>query len=85
MNPAYESLRARLEDLTAVVRNAEQQIMDGRVVNLSSLENDVERICAHIKKLPAQTARDIQPHMAELIAALDGLAEHLQDFKAKYK
>ena len=85
MNAAYESLRNRLESLTSTVRHAEQMILEGCVINLTSLEAEVAYVCDHIKKVPAQTAREIQPHMAELIAALDGLAEHLHDFKTKYK
>ncbi len=84
-SPAFEQLRTRLEGMTLRVREAEQKILDGRVVNLQSLELEVARVCETIKGLSPTSARDIQPHMAELIGALDALAEHLSDFKAKYK
>lgn len=81
MSPASERIKTRLEDLTHLVRDAEMQVQNGRMVELSTLEHDVAQICANIKSVSPQTAHDFLPMMAELISALDVLADQINNYK----
>lgn len=76
-----EALQNKLEHLITLIEDADAQVRSGVVINLPSLEKDVETLCATIVSGDAQTARDLQPIMAILIGKLDTLAESLQHFK----
>jgi hypothetical protein len=81
MNKTFEQFRDNFESLTAVVHAAQKQASAGQIVTLGTLEYDVKILCESVKHTTPQIARAIQPHMAELIAELDLLAEYLDRYK----
>lgn len=85
MSPDIETLRRRFEDLTVLILGAERELQAGKIITLGSLERDVEQLCSTLKRSEPQTARALQPDMAELINVLDGLALQLSDLKERMK
>jgi phage host-nuclease inhibitor protein Gam len=85
MSKTFEQFRNDFEYLTAVIRSAQQQTQEGQMVTLGTLERDVKTLCDSVKTTTPSIARAIQPHMAELIAELDTLAEHLDAYKKRMK
>jgi hypothetical protein len=81
MTPAREHLKGKLERVTHSVRRAGEEAMAGRIIQLGTLEADVATICSEVLSLPPGSARELQPAVAELIAALDALALQLGDFR----
>jgi hypothetical protein len=85
MSLPLETLRQRFEDMRVLILDAERQLQAGRIITLGSLERDVEQLCSTLKRSEPQTARALQPDMAELINVLDGLALQLSDLKERMK
>jgi hypothetical protein len=85
MSSTLETLRQRFENLTVIILDAERELQAGKIISLGSLERDVEQLCKTIKRSEPQTARALQPDMAELIQVLDGLATQLNDLKERMK
>ncbi|MBX2835061.1 MAG: hypothetical protein KTR28_08845 [Micavibrio sp.] len=78
-------LERHIEHLISCVDEAHIALKNNTVVDLGTLENDVNAVCDLVSHLPPERARALQPLMADLIARLDVLAEDLQNFKARYK
>ena len=76
-------LQTKLEAMIRVVHDAQVQIDQENVADLSSLERDVGALCTCMSTTSPADARELQPLMAEMIAALDDLAKSLQRLKEK--
>jgi hypothetical protein len=77
--------RTELDDMTALVIQAERKVHEGIITNVGSLESDVATLCTRITQGNPVEARELQPAMADLITHLDALAAALNDFKAQHK
>ena len=80
-----DDIRARMEKLTDFIREAEDMVRGGKMVDLSGLDRDVALICNKAVALPPEQARDIQPNMAELIGSLERLSSALMSYKEGLK
>lgn len=78
-------IRARMEKLTEFIIEAESDVRNGKIVDLSGLDREVAVICTKAVALPPNEARDIQPLMAELIGNLERLSTALKDYKEDLK
>jgi hypothetical protein len=76
-----DMLRQKMEDLRDYIRDAEEKVSAGTMVNLQGLEKTVSEICRYATSLPPDQARDVQPLMAELIGELERLSIALKDYK----
>ncbi len=76
-------IRLQLEKLIETIELASIKVSEGYVIELPTLQAEVEALCARVIKAEPHDARSMQPLMADLISRLDELAEHLEDFKSK--
>ncbi|MCC6598348.1 MAG: hypothetical protein IT559_06130 [Alphaproteobacteria bacterium] len=78
----FEDLRRQFETMKDLVREAARRLKEEeRIADLRTLEKQGVVLCDKALKAEAQTARALQPFMAELIAELDSYAEQLADFQ----
>ena len=80
-----EQIKSRLEELTSFIEEAQSELADGKVVNLSHLDNEVEELCQQTLSLAPQEAQQVQPVMATMISRLEELSVALQDFQKNLK
>lgn len=80
-----EQILKKLEEIVVTINSAHDEIAAGVVKDLSSMDQEVSKICAEIVKLSPEDAAQVQPVMADMISRLEGLAQSLQDFKSQFK
>lgn len=73
--------KKRFDDLIGFIDNSLADVRAGNLVEMESLEKIVATLCADIEKADAETAKDTQPMMAQMITKLDELAQGLLDFQ----
>lgn len=76
-----EDILAKIEKLKDFIRNADETIRGGTMMDLTGLDRDVTLICTQSLELKPEEARDLQPHMADLIGGLESLTRTLNDFR----
>lgn len=76
--PPPDILREQFEKMIAFVRDADRRVMEGEVVTLTTLDRDVARFCDLLDRADPDVARDIAPLMAEMVSALEELAQTLR-------
>lgn len=80
-----EEIRGRLEELTSFIEEAQSELADGKVINLSHLDDEVSELCEKTLRLPPQEAQQVQPVMGTMISRLEELSVALQDFQKNLK
>lgn len=80
-----DQITKRLQEITATINEAQDDVSAGIVHDLSFMDKDVADICGEILKLNPADAAAVQPVMADMISRLEGLAQSLQRFKEQYK
>jgi len=80
-----DQLIAELNRLSAFIEDAQIKLGEGKVLNLSHLDSEVETVCQEIVKLPPKQAQDVQPVMADMISKLETLGISLQEFQKNLK
>jgi hypothetical protein len=56
-------------------------VQQGVMVDLKNLDQDVSSLCTKVLALPPAEARELQPLMADMIAALEELGLALSDYR----
>ncbi|MCD8497258.1 MAG: hypothetical protein LRZ85_03740 [Alphaproteobacteria bacterium] len=82
MNDASH-LESRFQALLHVIDEAQAQAAAGRVMDLSALKTDAERLCAEILKAPPEVARNFQPLIGDMISRLDSLEQTLNTLRTQ--
>jgi hypothetical protein len=80
---AMTDLENKFRDLTADIHSKNDQVKNGGTVDMSRLAENVAVLCEEAQSLDAPEAHKIKPVMADLINALDELAESLKEFTLK--
>jgi hypothetical protein len=83
MTPAEISNKMR--SLSDFILDAETKVREGKIVDMSGIDRDVNVICSKAMALPADKSLEIQPLMAELIGHLERLGMALKDYKDNLK
>lgn len=78
-----DKIISELRSLTEFVIEADNQIRDGNMVDLSRLDEEVGNLCDRTVALSAEDAQEVQPVMAEMINQLESLSLALQEYKAQ--
>lgn len=81
----FETYRTELEALTHRVQTFERALDAGENATLGDLERKAQTLCQKITQGDTATAKALQPYMADLISALDSLAERLQALTERLK
>ncbi|MCB9978968.1 MAG: hypothetical protein H6862_05135 [Rhodospirillales bacterium] len=76
--PPPDILREQFEKMIAFVRDADRRVLEGEVVTLTTLDRDVARFCDLLDRADPEVSRDIAPLMAEMVSALEELAQTLR-------
>lgn len=82
MTPNVQTIRQKMEEISAFIRQAEESARDGTLMDITKLEGEIAQICSGIAKLPSAETVDIHPLMAEMIGALERLEIVLRDYKS---
>ena len=80
-----EKVLNRLSDLNALIGEAQRDLGQGKVTNLSHLDKEVSQVCEQALALPAEDAKKTQAPMADMIGNLETLALSLQNFQTEMK
>ena len=75
----------KMRKLSEFILDAEAKVRSGKMVDITSIDGDINLICARATSLPPAQALEIQPLMAELISNLERLGIALKDFKENLK
>lgn len=84
MNEAHRII-TRMKEINQFIDNAQTSLKNGRVINLSHLDDEVGQLCEQTLSLPPVEAKAVQPVMAELIGKLENLSLSLQSFQEKLR
>lgn len=76
--PPLPVLQARLEDMIALVRDAERRVLSNKAVSLTSLDQDVGRMCTLLNRASPEIKQAVAPLVAEMISTLENLASILK-------
>lgn len=77
MSETEKNLKARFEALIAFIREAQDTVENGTVVDLGDLDMKVSKICEDVENSEPSIAKNVQPLMADMITHLDALAQSL--------
>lgn len=83
--PNRDELAERLQTVTAYVRDCERRVLQGDIMDLQGLDNNVLQICEDIAKLPQQDAQELEEPMQILIAGLETLANAMRAHDEQYE
>jgi len=73
-------IMVELQALGGVIARAQADLAAGSLLDLSSLEDDIEDLCGRIEGLPAEDGRRLQPR---LVAIIDDFGRLGQAIEAK--
>lgn len=74
---------ATLEDLARTIEGAQTQTGQSQMVDLKSIEGQVQDFCAQIQSLDPETAHSLKPKVVALISGLEVLERDLKTFMAQ--
>lgn len=74
--PSAETL---LETIGHYIEQCRRELAEGRQIDLSGLDGQVDALCEEVAKLPAETAEKLQPRMQELMGELTDLGKKLEE------
>ncbi|PZO86510.1 MAG: hypothetical protein DI626_06355 [Micavibrio aeruginosavorus] len=77
----FEEIIAKIEKLKTYIRDAEETIRSGKMVDLTGLDREVTFICTNALSLKPEEALNLQPHMADLIGDLETMTRSLNEFR----
>ena len=73
-----DELIQKIQDLTNALNDMDNRIRSGEELDLDGLDDRVELLCAQIEAAPAEISKAAEGAMAEMITALEKLAETLK-------
>lgn len=73
----------RFKTLIGFVEEAMEKVAGDDMPDLSSLDSDVSKLCEDVEAASQEVGDAVQPHMTELIAKLDQLAQALTAYQQK--
>jgi len=73
-------LHEQLNNIRALINDAQNKIEQGEVIDLSGLNLKVQDICRDVLALPAEQAKEFKDTMLEIISTLNTLEESLKSF-----
>jgi hypothetical protein len=76
-----EQLGQRFADLIAFLDKANDRALAGEIGALGNLEKTISDLCKDVEKSGAETAKTMQPLLAEMISKLDTLEQNLRALK----
>lgn len=76
-------LRRRIESMTAHVRECEVRAARGEMIDLSRLDREVAEFCRDLGRADPESGMALTPLMAEMVGALESLAQTVKDQCAK--
>lgn len=79
-----DEVAERLQAVTTYVRDCERRVLQGDIMDLQGLDNNVLQICEDIAKLPQKDAQDLDEPMQALIADLEKLANAMRAHDDQY-
>jgi hypothetical protein len=82
---SFDVLRAEMEKLSVFILDSEEQVLSGKMVDMSGLDREVTILCRKALSLPLAQAAEIQPLMAELIGHLERLSIALKNYRDNIK
>jgi hypothetical protein len=76
-NTEVESIKAELVKIESLIATALRLLDEGRVVELSALQERTKRVCDAAIRLPRADSTPLIPAMEALLTALDALTDNL--------
>lgn len=83
MEDDSDNIHRKLREQTVLIDHAIEETRRDGIVDMSTIEKEVFRICARINALPPEKAETLEPVMAEIIGRLEMLAVELYEFQKR--
>ncbi len=80
-----DQIITRMNELTIFIKSAQEKLNDGKLIDLSHLDNEVGLLCDQTLNMQREDAIKIQPAMAEMITTLEQLGIQLKEFQNTFK
>ena len=80
-----DQITARMNELSAFIERAQEQLQQGEIVDLTHLDSEVAKLCDLTLRMKAADAMKVQPTMADMIAKLENLGQDLKNFQNQFK
>jgi hypothetical protein len=71
-------LESDMHSLSARLRKARQGLSHGTIVDLTSIEQDVQRLCRSVESLSPEEAHALRPRLFGLLEEVNQLSENLR-------
>jgi len=81
--PDAATLAKRLKTVNDYVKDCERRVLQGEIMDLQGLDNNVIEICDEVAELPQAEAQVLEPQMALLIEGLENLARSMKEQQDK--
>lgn len=79
MSKTADDFKVELDQLVEYINDEKNKIINGEERDLSGLDNKVDLLCQQIEEADAAVAQAAEPYMADMITALESLAEVLKE------
>jgi len=79
-----DDIAKRLKAITDYVRDCERRVMQGEIMDLQGLDNNVVEVCDSIAKLPPKEGQELEAQMGTLIGDLEKLANAMREQQEKF-
>jgi hypothetical protein len=87
MNETVTDLAQQTEKIATLIAAAGRHLAEGKMVDLTALENKVRVLCRAINEAPTGEARKLKEAIGAIIRDLDGLelglTDHLKDLRGE--
>ncbi len=87
MNETVTDLAQETEKIATLIAAAGRHLAEGKMVDLTALENKVRALCQAIGEAPAGEARGLKGAIEAILRDLDGLevelTDHLRDLRGE--
>ena len=79
LSAAIEAAAIELSKLESLIAGAHRLLAEGRVIELSALDNRTRELCKAVLDLPGPEGRAMISKLEKVLDSLDGLSAALQD------
>lgn len=76
-----DEITTRIEQVKHYIHDCERRIAQGEAVELTGLDQNVEKICSDIATLPKEDARHLESKLVHLVTALDKLVQVIHTYE----
>ncbi len=79
MTDTIENIELKITNIKNYIANCSMRVAGGENIDLTSLNEEIEKICDEILSMPQDSARKFKNHLKSVIISLDKLVNIIQE------